>query len=102
VPKPLVTRAVNTLIATLISTDDSFDLKSSLYFDFARTVLSSDTVEKKMSSTAPLWVDKREIAQFLKGGSTLEAFTKSNFTASITVDMEYTCAAAASAAEVKK
>jgi len=100
VPKPLVTRAVNTLIATLISTDDSFDLKSSLYFDFARTVLSSDTVEKKMSSTAPLWVDKREIAQFLKGGATLEAFTKSNFTASITIDMEYTCAAAT--ADAKK
>ena len=102
IPKPLVTRAVNTLISTLISTDDSFDLKSSLYFDFARTVLSSDTVEKKMSSTAPLWVDKREISQFIKGaGATLEAFTKTNFTASITIDMEYTCANAG-AADAKK
>jgi len=89
VPKPLVNVAVNCLLRSFQETNDSFNIKDQLYFNFTRTALSRETIQKQQSSHAQLWTDPRELSQFAKGGMSLEQVTKAKFTATITVAVEF-------------
>jgi hypothetical protein len=90
VEKALATRAMNTLITTLAASNKMFDANKDLYFEFARTVLSKDSIDKMGSSTATTWTDRRELTTFLKNGSTIDNMVASVFSASLTVEIEYT------------
>jgi hypothetical protein len=89
VPKALAMVAMNCLIQSFVKTNDSFNVSEKLYFEFARSALSPETVQKMKSANAKLWTDPREITQSLKAGSSIDSVTKATFCGSITVSVKY-------------
>jgi hypothetical protein len=91
VPKVVANVAMNVLIASIVKTNDTFNIDEKLYLEFVRTVLSPATVQTMKSANAKLWNDQLELMQSTKAGMSLEAITKSKFTGSITVAVKYNC-----------
>jgi hypothetical protein len=90
VDKAIATRAMNTLVATLMTSNKSFNANTDLYFDFVRTCVTPDSADKAKSSSTSLWTDKRELSTFLKGGATIDSMVSSVFSASLMIAVEYT------------